>query len=315
MRLFGFAAKNEGDGARKERQEASIEAVRQGGLPLDAVDRLQEMAVRQGTDRDSFTSDLSVAELVLTRECGFEPLGQVMGSSIYHVGWQYMSGSSYWRNSGELAVQTEAYYNVRHLAMDRLRQEAKLLGADGVVGVRLEMQQYSWAAGLMEFAAIGTAVRETGVPPKSGAEPFVSSLSGQDHWALRQAGMKPVGFAMGNCTYYQAASWSTQNAMRSGIFGSGWVNQELTDFTQAFYTARELAMVRMDAEARAVGASGIVGVTIEPWYEEREVGSESNRRTDLIIHFTAIGTAIAPESVPQPMPEIPLYVPLRNTTT
>ena len=33
-----------------------------------------------------FTSDLSVSEYALLGEAGFEPLGFVVGSSIYHVG-------------------------------------------------------------------------------------------------------------------------------------------------------------------------------------------------------------------------------------
>ena len=35
-----------------------------------------------------FTSDLSVSEYVLLGEAGFEPLGFVVGSSIYHIGVQ-----------------------------------------------------------------------------------------------------------------------------------------------------------------------------------------------------------------------------------
>jgi len=37
------------------------------------------------THRGLSMSDLSVNEFVLTREAGFEPIGFVMGSSIYHV--------------------------------------------------------------------------------------------------------------------------------------------------------------------------------------------------------------------------------------
>ena len=35
-----------------------------------------------------FTSDLSVSEYVLLGEAGFEPLGFVVGSSMYHIGLQ-----------------------------------------------------------------------------------------------------------------------------------------------------------------------------------------------------------------------------------
>ena len=52
------------------------------GLPETARTRL-------GGDKDGFfTSDLSVNEFVLTTQTGFQPLGLVMGTSVYHVGIQ-----------------------------------------------------------------------------------------------------------------------------------------------------------------------------------------------------------------------------------
>ena len=111
-------------------------------LPPDAVARLQEQASRQGTPRHFFTSDLSTNEMLLVQRAGYEPLGQVMGSSIYHMGFQWRNFA--WRNSArtqgaafELDVLTQAFYNARHLALGRLQQEAALLGASAVVGVRL----------------------------------------------------------------------------------------------------------------------------------------------------------------------------------
>lgn len=291
MRLFGFGGGSGESDEAKQRREASEHSLQQGGLPLNAIDRLREQASRQGTPGHIFTSDFSVNELALTHQAGYEPLGQVMGSSVYHVGWQWLpqwSGSS-----GELDVMTQAYYQARHLAIGRLQQEAALLGATGVVGVRLERNEYEWGEGLLEFAAIGTAIRETDAPPPNQA-PFVSDLSGEDFWMLRQAGFRPVGFALGNCTYYCVPTWRTQNATTGGFFGGGWQNQELHDYTQSLYNARELAMTRMEQEALSVGAVGIVGADIEVEAQPREVGSDSNRRIDMIYHFTAIGTAIAP---------------------
>ena len=45
-------------------------------------------ATAGATESGIFTSDLSVSEYVLLGEAGFEPLGFVVGSSIYHVGIQ-----------------------------------------------------------------------------------------------------------------------------------------------------------------------------------------------------------------------------------
>src|SRR5215468_3201490 len=101
--------------------------------PQAADSRLAKTA---GADPSGvFTSDLSVSEYVLLGEAGFEPLGFVVGSSIYHVGLQY----GRWNQNTELQVLTQAMYNARELAMARMRAEADHVGADGIVGVQLRM--------------------------------------------------------------------------------------------------------------------------------------------------------------------------------
>lgn len=300
MRIFGLTIGGDGESEEaKQRREASQRSLEQGGLPLNAVDRLREQAQRQGTPGHCFTSDLSVNELALVRQAGYVPLGQVMGSSMYHIGWQYMPTGGYnWSSgSGELTVLTEAFYQARHLALGRLQQEAVLLHATGVVGVRLEHKPYGWGASMLEFSAIGTAIRETDAPPPAGGQPFLSDLSGEEFWMLRQAGFRPVGIAVGNCTYYCVPGWSTRNATSGGFWGGSWQNQELRDYTQSVYQARALAMSRMEHEARNVQAVGIVGADVDVEVEPREVEvSQNNTRLDMIYHFTAIGTAIAPYS-------------------
>jgi len=67
------------------RANSDLDRLARGGLPAGAERRLN--ALRQnGT---FFTSNLSVNELALAATEGVRPLGQVMGSTVYHVGWQY----------------------------------------------------------------------------------------------------------------------------------------------------------------------------------------------------------------------------------
>src|SRR5207237_2268960 len=124
------------------------------GLPEAAKKRLPEMRGTEGK-RGLFTSDLSVNEFLLVREAGFDPLGLVMGSSIYHIGFQIPG----FYQSQEMEVLTQAMYHARELAMTRMEEEADVLSADGIVGVRLEVMRYEWGVNLAEFMAIGTAVR------------------------------------------------------------------------------------------------------------------------------------------------------------
>ncbi|HEV7203889.1 MAG TPA: heavy metal-binding domain-containing protein [Jatrophihabitans sp.] len=203
-----------------------------------------------------FTSDLSVSEYVLINEAGFEPLGFVVGSSIYHIGIQV----SRWGQNQELTVLTQAMYSARELAMSRMQAEADRLGADGVVGVTLRAQQYVWGQGVLEFIATGTAVRALrgqGAHRRPDGRAFSSDLSAQDFYRLLAAGSVPVAFVLGTCVYHIAHQGVMQSLRQAGV------NQEMVTFTQGVYQARELSLGRMQYEATQAQASGIVGVSVE----------------------------------------------------
>ena len=72
-------------------------------------------------------------EFALGEASGLRPVAQVMGSSIYHVGWQQSPGAwAGWQASGvsqELTTLSEAWNTARRRAFSRLAQEATLLGA------------------------------------------------------------------------------------------------------------------------------------------------------------------------------------------
>jgi uncharacterized protein YbjQ (UPF0145 family) len=304
------------------RREQTVQNLQRGGLPVNAMERLREARARQGTDQHFFTSNLSANEFALTHETGFAPLGQVMGSCVYHVGYQWnranWSNASLWGggSSYELETLTEAYHHARVLTFGRLAQEAALLGATGVLGVRFSRKEHDWGSDLLEFSAFGTAIRERDRPAAAGRPGegdgglFLSDLSGDDFWKLRQAGFRPVGVAAGNCTYYQIPTWQTQAATGgAGFFGTTWQNQELQDYTQALYQARELGMGRLSREARALGGVGLVGVDMRVEAEPVEVDLGNDRhRTDMMYHFTAMGTVIAPAPAPAAPKAIPSWI-------
>jgi uncharacterized protein YbjQ (UPF0145 family) len=251
------------------------------------------LATTAGADPSGvFTSDLSVSEYVLLGEAGFEPLGFVVGSSIYHVGLQV----SRWSRNTELQVLTQAMYNARELAMARMRAEADHLAADGIVGVQLRMQMYAWGQSCLEFVATGTAVRHLagqGSHRAPDGRSFTSDLSAQDFFRLLAAGAVPVAFVLGTCVYHVAHQGVLQTLRQAGQ------NQEMMQFTQGVYEARELALGRMQAEATHARSSGIVGVTVEV---KNHVWGEH------ATEFLATGTAIRrladehklPETSPKP---------------
>ena len=268
------------------------------GIPAAGRERLAEVRRRDGA---FFTSDLSVNEFLLAREAGFEPLTQVMGSSVYHVGWQQMPWSSTWSlpsgGTTELETLTEAWNEARRLAVQRLTEEATLADADAVVGVRLTRGGGEWLQELVEFKAIGTAVRSTRYELTD--RPVVSNLSGQEFAKLFAHRYWPVGLVAATSVTYVVSGWSTRNAQRG--FAARFQNQELVDYTQGLYEARANAVRRLERQAHELGADGVVGVTLEQHQQEREV-EQNGSRTDLIVTLHVLGTAVVelPRTDPAP---------------
>jgi uncharacterized protein YbjQ (UPF0145 family) len=107
---------------------------------------------------------------------------------------------------------------------------------------------------------------------------FTSDLSVNEFLLVREAGFRPLGLVLGSSIYHvgiQLGRWSR--------------NQELEQLSQAMYHARELAMTRMEAEADALGADGIVGVRLA--IEFKEFGAD-------LAEFIAIGTAVKGDQPP-----------------
>ncbi|HEV3388011.1 MAG TPA: heavy metal-binding domain-containing protein [Solirubrobacteraceae bacterium] len=270
---------------------ATYEAGSLAGIPASGRERIARM--KQDVARGFFTSDLSVDEFLLVKQAGFEPVGLVLGSSIYHIGFQ----QAMWNQSQELGVLTQAMYHARELAMTRMEEEADQLGADGIVGVRLDIGRYEWGADLAEFIAVGTAVKHRGgeLHRAPNGRPFTSDLSGQDFAKLLRAGYRPVGLVMGNCVYHVGRQGMLASLKQVGR------NVEMPNYTQALYEARELAMERMQNEADELQAGGIVGARIV----ERSHGWGSH-----VIEFFAIGTGVVATSEDHEIEKPAMVLPL-----
>lgn len=281
-------AERAADDAAEERAARSLAQIEAGGLPLNAEERLRELA----GGASMFTSTLSVNGFAFCDLDGIRPITQVMGSSVYHVGFQWMPSYRRWGAARELETLSAAWNRSRDLALGRLRQEAALAGAHAVVGVRLTHGQHEFAGDAVEWIATGTAVAVPGEPVP--AEPALTDLSVQDFWRLRRAGHRPVGVVGHTTVYYIVASYATQRAMQGGRFFGGGRNVELEDFTQGMYNARATAMASVHRQSQALGAEGVVGVEIDQRQRVHKVSTgNDSEREDLIVHLHVLGTAIA----------------------
>ncbi len=241
--------------AAEELAKAEISQLESGGIPIKATERLNELAA----GNLAFTSDLTVKEFLMLREQQIEPITQVMGSSIYHIGYNNQYQTAQWYNaiSGELKLLTAAWNDARDLAVSRLRQEAELARADAVAGVHIKRAGYDWGRNLIEYITIGTAVRAGRL--KNDAGPALTNLSGQEVSLLLRSGYQPLGLVGSSSVYWGQLDYQTRLNLVG--WGRNMVNFEFTELAQAWYEARDKVLLRMKQQANALGADGIVGVT------------------------------------------------------
>ncbi|MCY0875525.1 MAG: heavy metal-binding domain-containing protein [Firmicutes bacterium] len=268
------------------RAKQTQEALARGQLPPNVVERLQS----ERAGNLPWTSDLSVQEWASLRQYRLKPLGQVMGSAFYHIGYIPNPGMNWYPSSQELRPPTQAMYQSRHLAMERLRQEAMLLGANAVVGVHLEHKGFQTEAGMMEYAAFGTAVYIEDLGQRS--QPLLCTVSGQDFARLTAAGAIPVGLALGASFYYLYTDWWDMRQENS------WYNQEMQHFVRGVAEARRLATRRMREDVTQSGGDGVIGTDMHLHVEEIGGGrstDEGEAIIDHVIEVFMLGTVIAYE--------------------
>jgi uncharacterized protein YbjQ (UPF0145 family) len=239
-------------------------------------------------------SELSVTEFLALTRIGFLPRGLVIGSCVFSAGTQY----DWTVATAEVGLLSAAMRDARRLAVERMRAQARQLGAEGVVDVRLEVEHHLWrgARQVAKCIALGTAIARDPQAPAtllhapslalSSGAPFDSDLTAADFVTLLGAGYRPVTVAMGNCVYGLDPRELRRHRGR---------DDELAAYTQAFFDARESAMQRLQDDLFAHyprgnpdWPAGIVGMTVT----ESTYGGQSASGPP-IVEFTALGTAIA----------------------
>jgi len=105
------------------------------------------------------TSDMTNEEMWNMVHLGYMPLRLVLGVSVYSLG--FVGGISALFKSfsrGEINELTTLIYDARENAIAHLMRDADMAGADDVVGIKTYV--YQLGGGMIEFMAIGTAVKK-----------------------------------------------------------------------------------------------------------------------------------------------------------
>ncbi|MBX3110708.1 MAG: heavy metal-binding domain-containing protein [Fimbriimonadaceae bacterium] len=107
---------------------------------------------------EPLTSDLTCEEMWNMVNLGYMPLELVLGVSVYSLGLAGgIAAAIKSFTKGEINEMTTMIYEARENAVAHLQRDAARVGADDVVGIKTYV--YALGGGVIEFMAIGTAVK------------------------------------------------------------------------------------------------------------------------------------------------------------
>ncbi|WP_369386621.1 heavy metal-binding domain-containing protein [Streptomyces sp. CG1] len=288
------------------------------GLPPAAAARIAEVR-SSGT----WSSALSTGEFAALRAVGFEPVGQVMGSAVYHVGrsgryWgyhdclyagaRYALGGPYARvalsgGGAPSAALVEVLDQARRSALDRMTAECSALGGDGVVAAQLTVAPFVAQANCLEFKVIGTAVRAAGTV--RAPQPFTCHLDGQGFAKLVTAGWVPVELLYGMSIGVRHDDFGTRSQTRS------WNNTEVSGWSDLVQAVRSDARAHLQAQSGRRGGDGVIlsAGDLRIWGESCLRGG-NNDQEDHVAEATLVGTTVARFTVREQPPRTLSVMPL-----
>lgn len=194
-------------------------------------------------------SGLSGNEMYCMHLKGYSPCGMVVGNSVQSMGFLRGIGSSFsGMIGGEITNISEMIYEGREKAFERMIEESKSLGADGIAGVESDLRDLS---GNSEFLFTGTALKNE----KSTNTKFFSSAGdAQELYCHMDAGYKPLSFVFGNIAY--------SVGLVGGLIGSLKLMKkgEIKEFSDIFNETRHHALNRLVKHAINTGANSVLGI-------------------------------------------------------
>jgi uncharacterized protein YbjQ (UPF0145 family) len=192
---------------------------------------------------------LSGNEIYCLAQKGYGPGGIVVGNSVQSLGLVrgFTSGLKT-LSGGEIGSITQLIVDGRHAAINRLEQEARDEGAQGLTGVTSDLRRIG---GLMEFIALGSSV----VGGESGHPFFSTACTGQDLFCQVDAGYAPRHFVIGNVAYALGIGRGISGGLKT-LARRG----EVKEFSNIYNHTRHLALERLEAEAAERGCNAVVDI-------------------------------------------------------
>jgi uncharacterized protein YbjQ (UPF0145 family) len=261
------------------------EAQREGAAGVAGVrSELRTMAgftefLSQGTavhtdrrERPFFSCATSGIDLYCHLDSGYHPIKFVMGNVAYALGiGRGLVGTVRTLDRGEVVEFSRMYNDIRHVALERLKEEARQVGGNAVVDVSIQMIPHG--PGQVELLMTGTASHHPSLP--EGGHVATSELSGEEVWNLASLGLAPHELVMATSVYSLGLVGGIGAMLR------GLSRGEIPEVTELIYQARENALKLLKQDAERLGAERVIGNRLQ--IRELSPG---------LIEVVAVGTAV-----------------------
>ena len=225
-----------------------------------------------GTDTLNFSTSADAQQLYCQVDSGFKPHSFVFGNVAYSIGiGGNLSGAFRSLKRGEVQQYTEIFDRTRHLALTRLKDEARKAGANAVIGIQTSIMPF---LGAQEMLMIGTASSHPALD-RYLKDPVTSDMTNEELWNMVNIGYLPISLVMGVSVYSLGFASGVASWMQ-GLAGG-----EVQGLTEILYEAREKALERVQIGAQKCNADEVVGVKTRVY----DLGGG-------LVEFMVIGTAV-----------------------
>lgn len=219
-----------------------------------------------------FSSSADAQQLFCQMDSGFKPHSFVFGNVAYSIGVGGNIGGFFKSlKRGEVAQFTEIFDRTRHLALQRIKDEAKQVGANSVVGIQTSITPF---LGTQEMLMIGTASSHP-LLDQYKQDPITSDMTNEEMWNMVNMGYLPIKLVMGVSVYSLGLASGFASTFQSLVGG------QVDGLTEILYEAREKALERVQREAKSCQADMVIGVKTRVY----DLGGG-------LVEFMVIGTAV-----------------------
>lgn len=133
-------------------------------------------------ERLEFSTSADGQALYCQLDAGFEPKQFVFGNVAYSIGLGGgFIGSLRSLARGEIIEFSQIFNQTRHLALKRIKAEARAVEANAVVGIKTSIFSL---VGVQEMVMIGTASKHPALPSGFYQSPITSDLTNEEMWNL-----------------------------------------------------------------------------------------------------------------------------------